>query len=95
MIPDITGPKVLYPSLLFYALNLLPVSLIEKTTLFIILYYTVLKVFTHVVFTKNDILISALVFYVMSQRGYKLTDATVYYLFTVALLRFIFPRLYY
>ena len=96
MIPDITSPKVLYPTILFYILNeYVHTNPLYKGLLFGALYYASLKLFSHVVFTKNDIIMTNLIFYIFNLFKMKLIDATVVFMFAVALIRYYFPTLYY
>lgn len=66
-LPDLTGPKVLYPAILFVALkSFYRTDSITGALTFGILYFLLLKFVLRLTFKPADIVVSSALFYVLS-----------------------------
>jgi hypothetical protein len=97
-IPDVTSPKVLYPAIAFYIVGrtIPDHDWISKLLAFAVLYRVLISTFSNVVVTTNDEILTAVVHYVFAHMIMNdLTHNTVYFAFTLALIRGFFPQLLY
>jgi hypothetical protein len=88
VIPDFLNPKILYPSVIFYILSLVNIPFYYKIGLFVAAFTLSLNT-TTLVYTKNDIIIPTILYALMYRYD------VLYYIIVVALLRTIFPQMYY
>lgn len=66
-LPDLTGPKVLYPAILFIALkSIYQTDSITGALIFGILYFLLLKFVVRLTFKPADIVVASALFYVLS-----------------------------
>jgi hypothetical protein len=66
-LPDLTGPKVLYPAILFIALkSIYQTDSITGALIFGILYFMLLKFVVRLTFKPADIVVASVLFYVLS-----------------------------
>lgn len=105
-LPDLTGPKVLYPAILFIALkSIYQTDSITGALIFGILYFLLLKFVVRLTFKPADIVVSSALFYVLSPGtflslppgGSKLSiqaTHTLIYGILFAFLRATFPQYY-
>jgi len=105
-LPDLTGPKVLYPAILFIALkSIYQTDSITGALIFGILYFLLLKFVVRLTFKPTDIIVSSALFYVLSPGtflslppgGSKMSvqaTHTLIYGIVFAFLRATFPQYY-
>lgn len=105
-LPDLTGPKVLYPAVLFIALkSIYQTDSITGALIFGILYFLLLKFVVRLTFKPADIVVSSALFYVLSPGtflslppgGSKMSiqaTHTLIYGIVFAFLRATFPQYY-
>jgi hypothetical protein len=88
VIPDFLNPKIFYPSVIFYVLSLVNIPFYYKIGLFVGVFTLSLNT-TPLIYTKNDIIIPTILYALMYRYD------VLYYIIVVALLRTIFPQMYY
>ena len=94
-IPDITSPKVLYPAIAFYIVGktIPDHDALTKILAFALLNRFLINTFSSVVLTTNDEVLTAVTHYVFAHMIMNdLAHNTVYFAFTLALIRGFFPQ---
>lgn len=87
-LPDITGPKVLYATILFAASTFFPSQSLTFTFIFGILYYLSLRYLGHVKFTNADLAIPTALFYFVPHS----TTGLFIFLAIVSIYRMLIPN---
>lgn len=105
-LPDLTGPKVLWPALLFVALkSLLRTDSITGALVFGILYFLLLRFVIQITFKPADIIVSSTLFWALSPGTFVtlppgatgptvMAGHTLVFAIVLAFLRATFPRYY-
>lgn len=99
-LPDLTGPKVLWPALLFVALkSLLRTDSITGALVFGIMYFLLLRFVIQITFKPTDIIVSSSLFWASSLMPAGtgpsgIAGHTLVFAIVLAFLRATFPRYY-